>query len=120
MDGLDDDQPVTQKLQEQAAPDTVLRLTLTGRPAPHFRAVVDSIQEEFAERFAYLEIRDRTLKAIKVTDLRSAFMPDTIGDAFCQLIDAKMSGLSPEERLHYSEVLRRGTALLLDKEGASS
>lgn len=115
--GQEDDEAVRTKLESLASPQTILCLRVTGRAAAHYRVPVGELEEEFAEKFAHLEVRDETARDVPWEELAGRFIPGTVGDFFCRAAEEKMRAASPAERAHWQEVLRRGSALLLDKEG---
>lgn len=118
--GQEDDAVIREILDREAGAETVIRLTLAGRPAPHFRPSADALEEEFEKKFAWIEVRDQTQRTVRAAELRGAFLPGSIGDVYCRLVEEKLKDASEEQRRHYSEVLRRGAALLLGKEGVRS
>jgi len=115
--GHSDDAAVGKTLEAIASPDAVCRVRVTGRPALHYRLPVEAVEEEYAGRFAHLQITDQTAQDVPWEKLAGRFIPNSVGDFFCRLAQDQLQAASGESvRAHWREVLRRGAALLLGEE----
>jgi hypothetical protein len=116
----DNDRRIRTSLDDCASPSTILRLVAVGRPVAYYRVPIDDLEEEYAGRFAHLQLRDSTSRAQDPGDYRTAFIANSIGGFFCQLVEQRLQEGPPGERKRWEEVRRRGAALLLGKEEVRS
>jgi hypothetical protein len=76
-----------------------------------------ALQEELAGRFAYLIVETGALRTRwEDFDATTVFPDGTIGAAFVRLAQARRAQAGEAERSLWDEVLRRGTALLANRE----
>ncbi len=116
VDGQGDDSALQKTIEAHASSEAVCRVRLTGRPAPHYRVPAEALEEEYAPRFAHLQVCDQTTIDVPWEKLASRFIPNSVGNFFCQLAQEEKNAANESRRAYWQEVLRRGAALLLGEE----
>lgn len=116
LTGQSEGEAVRRQLEQYASSQTILRLRVSGRPAAHYRFPTSNFEESFGSEFAHLDISDETVRDVALEEMTASFTPKTVADFFCRVAQEKLQAASLADRDHWKEVLRRGSALLLDKE----
>jgi len=106
-----------QAILQHAGADRIVRVRLTGDIPGGAAVDAQALQEELAGRFAYLIVETGALRTRwEDFDATTVFPDGTIGAAFVRLAQARRAQAGEAERSLWDEVLRRGTALLANRE----
>jgi DNA repair exonuclease SbcCD nuclease subunit len=116
LTGQEDDRLVRQTLENAVGSANIVRLRLRGQPAGHWQPPSEDLEEDFGDQCAYVGIQDQTTRQTDIGQLRGHFIANSVGDFFCRATEERLGSAPAEERTHWQEVLRRGTALLLGRE----
>jgi len=105
------------EIERLADPDGIVRVALQGALAASAAFDASELSDDLAGRFAHLII---TLDGLRTRwedfDPQTVFPPGTIGAAFVTLAQERLRQAGGGDRVHWEEVLRRGTALLAGRE----
>jgi len=108
---------IRQAILQHAGPDRIVRVRLTGDVPAGAAFDPQALEEQCVGRFAHLSVETSQLRTRwEQFDATTVFPDGTIGAAFVRLAQERLAQAGEEERLLWEEVLRRGTALLANRE----
>lgn len=104
-------------IRRHGGPERIMRVRLTGDVPAAAAFDPQALQEDLAGHFAHLLIETDALRTRwEAFDATTVFPDGTIGAAFVRLAQARLAQAAEGERALWTEVLRRGTALLATRE----
>lgn len=103
------------RVEEEADPDTILDVVLTGMTAPAHLIVPKDLEDALQEACFRIRVRDQSAVSLDEAALL-AFPERTIVGRYIRLMRQQAAAATPEERSVLEEALQVGVAMLLGAE----